>query len=103
MIRRDDTVIVMTGKEKGKTGKVLRIITDRQCAVVEKLNMVKRHVKPNAQMRQGGIIDKEAPVHISNLLPFCDKCKKPARVKKLVDKKGNKYRACHRCDEKVGV
>ena len=103
MIRQNDTVMVIAGKEKGKTGKVLRLLRANNRAVVEKLNLVKRHVRPNQQMRQGGIIDKEASIHMSNLMPYCDKCQKPARIKSALDKNGKKLRTCHRCGEKVGV
>ena len=103
MIRRDDTVMVISGKEKGKTAKVLRILPERKRAVVDKLNMVKHHMKPNQEMRQGGIIDKEASIHLSNLMPYCAKCAKPARVRRATDKKGKKFRACHRCGEKLGA
>ena len=103
MIRRDDTVFILAGKERGKTGKVLKVIPERNRAIIEKMNIVKRHTKPTPQMRQGGIVDKEASIHLSNLVPFCDKCKKPVRVRMAVDKKGSKFRACHRCGEKVGV
>lgn len=103
MIRRDDTVIVISGKEKGKTGKVLRVLQDRQRIVLEKLNIVKRHVRPSPQMRQGGIIEKEASIHISNVMPFCNNCKKPVRIRHALDKKGSKFRACQQCGEKIGV
>ena len=103
MIRKGDTVMVMVGKSRGKTGKVLSVVSDGERALVEKLNMVKRHTRPNQQMRQGGIIEKEASIHVSNLMLFCDKCKKAVRAKQSQDKQGKRNRACVKCGEKVGV
>lgn len=80
MIRKGDTVKVVTGKEKGKVGKVLRVDRSKDRIWVEKLNFVKRHQKPNQQYRQGGIIEKEAPLHISNVMYYDEKVGKSTRV-----------------------
>ncbi|MEJ5365683.1 MAG: 50S ribosomal protein L24 [Desulfosoma sp.] len=100
-IKKNDTVMVIAGKEKGKSGKVLRILTKKDRAVVEKLNMVKRHMRPGAHSRQGGIVEKEAPIHISNLMVICSKCTDPTRVgyKNLED--GRKVRFCKKCGELI--
>lgn len=100
-IKKNDTVMVIAGKEKGKSGKVLRILTKKDRAVVEKLNMVKRHMRPGAHSRQGGIVEKEAPIHISNLMVICSKCTDPTRVgyKSLED--GRKVRFCKKCGELI--
>uniref|UniRef100_A0A832A4E4 Large ribosomal subunit protein uL24 n=1 Tax=Desulfacinum infernum TaxID=35837 RepID=A0A832A4E4_9BACT len=100
-IKKNDTVMVIAGKEKGKSGKVLRILTKKDRAVVEKLNMVKRHMRPGAHSRQGGIVEKEAPIHISNLMIICSKCTDPTRVgyKNLED--GRKVRFCKKCGELI--
>ena len=74
-IRRGDNVLVLAGRERGKTGKVLRVIPTTGRATVERLNMVKRHTKPRSQQAQGGIIEKEAAMHLSNLMILCDRCK----------------------------
>ena len=97
-IRKDDTVEVITGNEKGKRGKVLRLLRERDRALVEKVNMVKRHRKAD-QTSQGGILDLEAPLHLSNLGLVCDKCDRPVRVgfKLLEDK--TKVRCCKRCGD----
>lgn len=79
-IKKNDTVMVVTGKDKGKSGKVLRVIYKKDRAIVEKLNMIKRHMKPSQQNRQGGILEKESPIHISNLMLICAKCTDPTRV-----------------------
>ncbi len=101
MIRKGDTVMVIAGKEKGKTGKVLRVDPVRERAVVEKLNMVKRHMRPNQQMKQGGIIDKESSIHVSNLMLYCQKTQKPSRVRIGKDKKGKKVRVLIRSGEQL--
>ncbi|MCK4739602.1 MAG: 50S ribosomal protein L24 [Deltaproteobacteria bacterium] len=98
-IRKEDQVMVMCGKSKGKTGKISSVQISRGKVIVEKLNMVKRHQKPNDKFRQGGIIEKEAPIDISNVMLICNKCKGPVRVgiKFLDDDK--KVRYCKKCDE----
>src|SRR5207245_626474 len=79
-IRKDDTVIVIAGRERGKTGKVLRLLPEKNRVVIERVNMVKRHQKPRGVQSPGGIVEKEAPIHLSNVLPICGRCNKPARV-----------------------
>ena len=87
-IRKNDQVSVITGKEKGKSGKVLKVLISKQRAVVEKLNVVKVHKKPNAKNRQGGIVQKELGIQLSNLQLLCPKCNKGVRVgSKIVDGK----------------
>ena len=98
-IKKNDMVMVTTGKEKGKSGKVLRVIPEKRQAIVEKLNFIKRHAKPSQQVRQGGIIEKEAPITLSNLMVICPKCNRPVRTgtKKLEDQKS--VRVCRKCEE----
>lgn len=98
-IRKNDSVIVIGGKERGKTGKVLRVIPDKDAVVIERLNMVKRHTKPRGPQQPGGIVEKEAAIHASNIMILCDKCNAPVRVghKTLAD--GKKIRICRRCNE----
>ena len=98
-IKKNDTVMVTKGKEKGKSGKVLRVIPEKQKVVVEKLNFIKRHSRPNQQMRQGGIIEKEAPLPIANLMVLCPKCNKPVRIGKKRLEDGNKVRVCIKCGD----
>lgn len=102
MLRKNDTVMVTTGKDKGKTGKVLAIFSDRGRALVEKLNRVKRHQKNNPQLRQGGIIEKEASIHLSNLMIYCSRCGKGVRTKVEMGKGGKKVRVCQKCGENIG-
>lgn len=98
-IRRDDQIMVVAGKEKGKTGKVLRVIPEKAAVLIEKLNVVKRHQKPSQKFKHGGIIEKEAPLSVSNVMILCQKCKGPVRtgIKILAD--GKKVRYCKKCKE----
>ena len=100
-IKKGDQVMVISGKEKGKTGKVSRVIPERGAVIVEKLNMVKRHVRPSPKYRHGGIIEKEAPIHISNVMIICEKCKGPVRVGKKILEDGGKVRYCKKCGEVI--
>ncbi len=79
-IKKGDTVVVIAGRERGKSGKVLSVNRDKGSVVVEKLNVIKRHTKPNAKVRQGGIIEREAPLHISNVMLLCPTTQKPTRL-----------------------
>ncbi|HPU30303.1 MAG TPA: 50S ribosomal protein L24 [Syntrophorhabdaceae bacterium] len=99
-IKKNDLVIVITGKDKGKTGKVLRIFKKKDRVIVEKVNMVKRHVKPS-QKTKGGILEKESPIHVSNVMIYCEKCSKPVRVGKKVLDDGKKVRFCKKCNEVI--
>jgi large subunit ribosomal protein L24 len=98
-IRKNDSVIVIGGKERGKTGKVLRVLPEKDAVVIERLNMVKRHTKPRGPQQPGGIVEKEAAIHASNIMILCDKCNAPVRIghKTLAD--GKKIRICRRCNE----
>lgn len=100
-IRKNDTVMVIAGRERGKSGKVLRVLPDEQRAIIERLNMVKRHSKGRGAQAAQGIIEKEAPIHVSNLMVLCDKCNKPVRTgrKRLQD--GHSVRVCRSCGEQV--
>ena len=100
-VKKNDMVIVIAGKDKGKRGKVLKVIPKIERALVEKLNFVKRHTKPGRASRQGGILERESPIHVSNLMLVCSKCDKPVRVghSRLAD--GRKVRVCKKCSEVV--
>jgi large subunit ribosomal protein L24 len=100
-IKKNDTVMVIAGKEKGKSGKVMRIIPKKDRVIVEKLNMVKRHMRPGAYSRQGGILEKEAPIHISNLMLICSKCTDPTRVGYKLLEDDHKVRYCKKCKEVI--
>ncbi len=99
-VRKDDMVMVIAGRERGKTGKVLRLLSRSDRVVVERINLVKRHTKPRGT-QQGGIIEKEAPLHISNVQPLCGRCDKPARVGTRRLENGQGVRVCRRCGEQM--
>ena len=100
-VKKDDTVMVMAGKEKGKTGKVLRVIPDNGRVVVESLNMIKRHTRPNRANQEGGIFEKEAPLAVSNVMVVCTACNKPTRTGVRLLEDGRKARFCKKCNEIV--
>lgn len=101
-IRKNDIVVCCTGKDKGKKGKVLSVFPKQNRAIVEGINFVKRHTRRTREDRQGGIIQKEAAVHISNLMLFCNKCNKPRRAGFTLLKDGSKARVCKKCGEVIG-
>lgn len=102
-IRKDDKVMVIAGKDIGKIGKVLKILRKKDRVLVEKANMVKRHMRPNPYARQpGGIVEKEMPIHVSNVMVVCSACGKPSRVGYRyieTDGKRKKVRFCKKCNE----
>jgi len=98
-IKKDDKVAVIAGKEKGKIGTVLKVDSQKRRVLVEKVNMVKRHARPSAQNAQGGIIEKEAPLDISNVMIVCNKCAEAARIGKRLLEDGSKVRVCKKCGE----
>jgi len=100
-IRKNDTVLVTTGKDRGKKGKVRRALPKDGRVVVEGLNMIKRHSRARRAARQAGIIELEAPIHVSNVMLVCDKCKKPARVGYRTLEDGRKVRICRACNEPI--
>lgn len=100
-IKKDDKVKIIAGKDNGKVGKVLRVDRKKERILVENANIVKRHSRPTAQNRQGGIIESEAPIHISNVMLLCNKCVKPARIKMQRLDDGKKVRVCRKCNEQI--
>lgn len=100
-IRKNDLVQVIAGKESGKRGKVIEVRNFKERVVVEKVNLVKKHQKPNAQNRQGGIVEKEAAMHLSNVQLVCAKCNRPVRVRWKAEKGAEAERMCALCGEKI--
>ena len=98
-IRKNDSVMVITGKERGKTGKVLRVMPDKEAVIIERVNLVKRHSKPRGPQQPGGIVEREAPIRASNLMIMCDKCNAPVRIGRKILADGRKIRICRRCEE----
>ncbi|MBN1384940.1 MAG: 50S ribosomal protein L24 [Elusimicrobia bacterium] len=99
-IKKKDKVIVLAGKDKGKTGDVLKIFPSKRTAIVSKVNFVKRHTKPT-QTDSGGIREKEAPVSVARLMLVCPKCDKPTRKKWEILSDGKKTRICKKCGEMI--
>jgi len=100
-IRKNDTVLVIAGRERGKTGKVLRVIPDKQRVLVERINLVKRHTKARGPQSPQGIVEKEAPIHRSNLMILCDRCNGPVRIAKRVLDDGRSVRVCKGCGDQL--
>ena len=99
-LKKNDMVYVLSGKDKGKTGKVLKVFPDKKRAIVEGLNNIQKHTKPNPQKNvKGGILPKESPMHISNLMVVCKRCNKRSRVGFSVGPDGQKIRVCRHCKE----
>jgi len=98
-IKKNDKVIVITGKEKGKIGAVLKVDPEKERVIVEKINIVKKHARSGPTTAQGGIIEKEAPLHISNVMIVCNKCTEATRVGMRILEDGSKVRVCRKCDE----
>jgi large subunit ribosomal protein L24 len=99
--RKNDQVMVIAGDDRGKTGRVLKVIREKNRLIVEKVNFVKRHTKPRGTGRQGGILEKEAPLHVSNVMHLCPKCQTGVRVTVKPASDGKRERYCSRCGETI--
>ncbi len=100
-IRKGDTVLVIAGKEKGRKGRIDRIIPSKNRVVVEGLNMVIRHMRPRPDVRQAGRVQKESPIHVSNVMLICNKCEEPSRIRVSFLEDRRKVRVCLRCRETI--
>ena len=100
-LKKDDQVEVIAGKDKGRVGKILSIFPDKDKALVERINMVKRHTKGTEMNQQGQIVNREAPIHVSNLQLICPECTKTGRVGKKYLEDGKKVRFCKSCGESI--
>ena len=100
-IRSGDTVLVIAGKEKGKTGRVDRQVTKQDRVIVEGVNMITRHIKSNPNVRQSGRIQREAAIHVSNLVLICNKCNKPPKPVSIALETGARVRGCPKCKEVI--
>ncbi|MBA3011337.1 MAG: 50S ribosomal protein L24 [Proteobacteria bacterium] len=100
-IKKDDKVKILTGKDKGKIGKVLKVVKKTNRVVVENINVVKVHQRPTQANPQGGIVDKTMPMNVSNLMVMCNSCVKPTRIgiKQLED--GKRVRICKKCSQQI--
>lgn len=100
-VRKGDTVVVLSGKYRGRKGKVIRVEPDQERVVVEGVNIAKKHMKPRGKMMQGGIVDQEAPLPRAKVMVVCPRCNKPTRAGRTRLEDGRLVRKCHRCDEVV--
>lgn len=98
-VKKDDFVKVIAGKDRGKQGRVLRVFPKEGALMVERINMVKRHTRPTRQMQQGGIVEREGKLHISNVMLICSKCERGVRVGHRILEDQRKVRTCRRCGE----
>jgi large subunit ribosomal protein L24 len=98
-IRKNDQVSILTGKDAGKKGRVLRVIPKKNRLVVEGINFIKRHQRPTQGQQKGGVIEKENSIHISNVMLICPKCNHPTRISYQVLTDGSKSRLCKKCGE----
>jgi large subunit ribosomal protein L24 len=98
-LKKNDKVMVISGKEKGKVGKILKIFSEKNRVIVEKVNYIKRHTRPGGKVSKGGIIEKEASLHVSNVMLICGKCTDPVRVGSQKQPDGTKARICKKCGE----
>ena len=100
-VRTDDIVKVLSGRDKGKTGKVMSVDPTSGKVMVEGINVAKRHQKPRKQGQPGGIISKETPIYISKVMRICPKCDQPTRMAHKTDDDGKKVRICKKCDKEI--
>ena len=99
-IKKGDEVVVLAGKDVGRRGTITRVYPDSDKVIVDGVNLVKRHTKPRGQVMQGGIIDKEMPIHVSNVALWCNKCG-ATRIGYRFDEHGTKHRICRKCGGEV--
>jgi large subunit ribosomal protein L24 len=100
-LKVNDQVEIIAGKDKGRVGKIIKLVAKSNKAVVERANMIKRHTKPSASNQQGQIVEKEAPIHVSNLMLVCPKCTKTVRAGNRIMEDGSKVRVCKKCNETI--
>jgi len=100
-IKKGDRVYVLCGKDRGKEGKIIKVFPKKQRVLVEGINRIKRHTRPTSANRQGGIIEREAPIHASNVMLVCPNCTSPTRFSVGFTSQGNKIRICKKCKEAI--
>jgi len=101
VIKKNDTVMVVAGKDKGKSGKVLKVFPQKGSVLIERLNFVKKHMRAGASHGKGGIVEREAPIRLSNIQLLCGKCNLPTRIGKKILGDGRKIRICRKCGEAI--
>jgi large subunit ribosomal protein L24 len=101
LLKKNDTVMVVAGKDRGKSGKVLMVLPKKEAVIIERLNFAKRHLRAGGPHGKGGIVEKEAPIRISNVQLLCGKCNLPTRIGKKILEDGRKIRICRKCGEAI--
>jgi len=102
VFKKNDVVMVISGKDKGKTGKILKVIPEKNRAIVEKVNFIKEFIRRDQSRNiQGGVMEKEAPIHVSNLMLYCSECGRGVRVEKKKLEGGSTLRVCYKCDSTI--
>lgn len=102
MFKKNDTVMVITGKDKGKTGKILKVFPEKDKVIVEKVNFIKEFIRRDQSKNiQGGVMEKEAPIHVSNVMLYCSECGRGIRMKKKKLEDGSNVRVCNRCESTI--
>jgi large subunit ribosomal protein L24 len=100
--KKNDMVMVIRGKDKGKTGKVLKVIPEKERVIVEKVNFLKEFIRRDQSRNiQGGVMEKEAPIHVSNLMLYCSECGRGVRIKKKRLEDGSTTKVCYKCDSTI--
>ncbi len=100
-IKKNDFVTVRSGRDKGKTGRVLRVFPDDGMAIVEKVGVVKKHSRPTQKDPRGGVVELEKPIPVSRLMAVCMQCRRPTRLKRIRLDSGDKVRVCRHCNEQM--
>jgi large subunit ribosomal protein L24 len=102
MLKKNDTVMVISGKDKGKTGKILKVFPEKDKVIVEKVNFIKEFIRRDQSRNiQGGVMEKESPIHVSNLMLYCSECGRGIRMKKKKLGDGSNIRVCNRCESTI--
>jgi len=102
VFKKNDMVMVISGKDKGKTGKILKVFPEKNKVIVEKVNFIKEFIRRDQSRNiQGGVMEKEAPIHVSNLMLYCSDCGRGIRVRKKRLENGSNIRVCNRCESTI--
>jgi len=102
LFKKNDVVVVISGKDKGKTGKILKVLPEKNRVIVEKINFMKEFIRRDQSRNiQGGVMEKEAPIHVSNLMLYCSECGRGIRIKKKRLENGSNIRMCSRCESTI--
>jgi large subunit ribosomal protein L24 len=98
-VRKNDTVLILSGEDRGKQGKVLKVFPSKRQIIIEGVNFIRRHTRPSQKNPKGGIVEKEGPINFSNVMVVCSKCGEPTRVGAKIITDGSRLRACKKCGE----